>query len=91
MVLALRGGGSALDLSFSVVCDSTFLGEDIGVVGECEELGQWKNVLRMTALEVCARVCARARKMPARTAGMCASVHNVRGRDVVPGRSVTAC
>ena len=60
VLLALRGGGGpALDLSFSVVCDSTFLGENIGVVGECEELGQWKNVQRMTALEV---ACPRERE-----------------------------
>ena len=57
VVIALRGGaggvsGKPLNLSFSVVCDSTSLGEHIGVVGECEELGQWKNAVRMTALEV---------------------------------------
>ena len=57
VVIALRGGaggvsGKPLNLSFSVVCDSTSLGEHIGVVGECEELGQWKNAVLMTALEV---------------------------------------
>ncbi len=86
VLLALRGGGggSALDLSFSVVCDSTFLGENIGVVGECEELGQWKNVLRMTALEVACP--ARSRRLPGQR-GMRAAAH---GRcDLVPGRSVT--
>ena len=50
---ALRGGGEEkLKLHFSVVCDSTNLGEDVGVVGECEELGRWKNVVRMTAAQV---------------------------------------
>lgn len=33
---------------FSVACDSTKLGESIGVVGELEELGKWTKALRMT-------------------------------------------
>jgi hypothetical protein len=35
-------------ISFSVACDSTKLGESIGVVGELEELGKWTKPLRMT-------------------------------------------
>jgi hypothetical protein len=35
-------------ISFSVACDSTKLGESIGVVGELEEVGKWTKPLRMT-------------------------------------------
>jgi hypothetical protein len=45
----LRGGEGQLKLRFAVVCDSTHPGEDVGVLGNCEELGQWRNVVRMTA------------------------------------------
>jgi hypothetical protein len=31
-----------------VECDSTHLGESVGVVGECEELGIWEKAVRMT-------------------------------------------
>jgi hypothetical protein len=48
-----RGGGDAqIKLSFSVVCDSTNMGEDVGVIGECEELGNWKKAVRMNADQV---------------------------------------
>jgi hypothetical protein len=51
--LALRGGGEAQKtLSFSVVCDSTQMGEDVGIVGECHELGKWRDVVRLKAGEV---------------------------------------
>ena len=56
---ALRGGadsdgprGGTLALSFAVICDSTQPGEDLGIVGECEELGKWRDVVRMTAAQV---------------------------------------
>ncbi len=29
-------------------CDSTNLGESLGIVGECEELGIWEKAVRMT-------------------------------------------
>ena len=51
----LRGGSEIprerdlkTKIFFSVACDSTKLGESIGVVGECEELGKWTKALRMT-------------------------------------------
>lgn len=50
---ALRGGGDAqIQFSFSVLCDSTNMGEDVGVIGECEELGNWKKAVRMNADQV---------------------------------------
>ena len=50
---ALRGGGDGhIEMAFSVVCDSTNMGEDVGVIGECEELGVWKNAVRMSAEQV---------------------------------------
>ena len=49
---ALRGGGGHIKMAFSVVCDSTNMGEDVGVIGECQELGNWKNAVRMSAQQV---------------------------------------
>lgn len=41
-----------IKMAFSVVCDSTNMGEDVGVIGECEELGIWKKAVRMSAEQV---------------------------------------
>ena len=53
--LALRGGSEVQNsnhlnsnILFSVECDSTHLGESVGVVGECDELGIWEKDIHMT-------------------------------------------
>ena len=56
-------------VSFSVECQSTSLGEAVGIVGGCAELGSWTNAVAMSAddwpiwkvsktLCVCTRSCA---------------------------------
>ncbi len=50
--LALRDGSSPKShILFSVECDSSNLGESVGIVGECEELGIWEKAVRMTTAE----------------------------------------
>ncbi len=53
----ITSDGGKISLSFSVYCDKTIPGESVGIVGECEELGRWKNVVQMKADKVVYLLC----------------------------------